>query len=56
MFDALYAHKPCVVKHKGIVYHFYCAVDKNNYRGIAVATSKEVGKSSLRFDTTEKRK
>lgn len=55
-FDALYAHKPCVVKHKGIVYHFYCAVDKNNCRGIAVATSKEVGKSSLRFDTTEKRK
>lgn len=53
-YDALYAHKPCVVKHKGIVYHFYCAVSKDNNRGIAVATSKEIGKSTLHFETTVK--
>jgi predicted GH43/DUF377 family glycosyl hydrolase len=38
-YDAKYAHKPFVVKWKGVVYHFYCAVDKNDKRGIAVATS-----------------
>jgi hypothetical protein len=48
-FDAQYAHKPCVVKYKGVVYHFYCAVDKAGRRGIAVATSKDMGKSSLEF-------
>ena len=48
-FDAQYAHKPCVVKHKGVVYHFYCAVDKQGNRGIAVATSKDMGKSKKRF-------
>jgi predicted GH43/DUF377 family glycosyl hydrolase len=40
-YDAKYAHKSYVVKYKGVVYHFYCAVDKNDNRGIAVATSKE---------------
>jgi predicted GH43/DUF377 family glycosyl hydrolase len=39
-YDAKYAHKPFVVKWKGVVYHFYCAVDKKDTRGIAVATSK----------------
>jgi hypothetical protein len=39
-YDAKYAHKPFVVKWKGVVYHFYCAVDKKDVRGIAVATSK----------------
>lgn len=48
-YDELYAHKAFVVKHKGIVYHFYCAVNKAEQRGIAVATSKSLGKSSLRF-------
>jgi hypothetical protein len=38
-YDAKYAHKPFVVKWKGVVYHFYCAVDKKDVRGIAVATS-----------------
>lgn len=38
-YDAKYAHKPYVVKWKGVVYHFYCAVDKKDTRGIAVATS-----------------
>ncbi len=39
-YDAKYAHKPYVVKWKGMVYHFYCAVDNKDTRGIAVATSK----------------
>jgi predicted GH43/DUF377 family glycosyl hydrolase len=41
-YDAKYAHKPFVVKWKGTVYHFYCAVDKKDTRGIAVATSKDM--------------
>ena len=48
-FDAQYAHKPCVVKHKGVVYHFYCAVDKHGNRGIALSTSKALGKSKIHF-------
>lgn len=48
-FDELYAHKPFVVKWKGVVYHFYCAVNKKEQRGIAVATSKDIGKSELGF-------
>jgi predicted GH43/DUF377 family glycosyl hydrolase len=47
-YDALYAHKSCVLKHNGVVYHFYNAVDKNESRGIAVATSRDLGKSSLK--------
>ena len=43
-YDAKYAHKSYVVKWKGIVYHFYCAVDNKDVRGIAVATSKELRK------------
>ncbi|MCA5004720.1 glycoside hydrolase family 130 protein [Sphingobacterium bovistauri] len=48
-YDVKYAHKSFVIKHKGIVYHFYCAVDKDDNRGIAVATSKDIGKSKLKF-------
>ncbi|MBE7169400.1 MAG: glycosylase [Williamsia sp.] len=48
-YDDLYAHKSYVVKYKGVVYHFYCAVNKGEQRGIAVATSKDMGKSSLEF-------
>ena len=43
-YDAKYAHKPFVVKRKGVVYHFYCAVDNKDIRGIAVATSKDLKK------------
>jgi hypothetical protein len=32
-----------------VVYHFYCAVNKNDQRGIAVATSKDLGKSEVHF-------
>lgn len=48
-YDEQYAHKPFVIKHQEIVYHFYCAVDAKNRRGIAVATSKDLGKSQLEF-------
>lgn len=48
-FDNQYAHKPFVIKYKGIIYHFYCAVDQKGNRGIAVATSTDLGKSELNF-------
>ena len=48
-YDELYAHKSFVLKHKGVVYHFYCAVNKKDQRGIAVATSKDLGKGKLEF-------
>ena len=40
-YDATYAHKPWVIKHNGVVYHFYCAVG-NKGRGIALATSTKM--------------
>lgn len=40
-WDAQYAHKPWVLKHNGVVYHFYCAVG-NEGRVIALATSKDL--------------
>ena len=40
-FDVPYAHKPCVLKWKGVVYHFYTAVG-NKGRVIALATSKPI--------------
>lgn len=40
-YDQTYAHKPWVVKHDGIVYHFYNAVGDQG-RCIALATSKEI--------------
>lgn len=46
-FDARYAHKSSVVKHNGIVYHFYTATDTGNRYRIAVATSKDLGQSAL---------
>ncbi|ALJ01745.1 glycosylase (plasmid) [Rufibacter tibetensis] len=49
-YDEQYAHKSFVVKHKGVVYHFYNAVNKKEQRGIAVATSKDMGKSKLTFN------
>ena len=46
-WDDRYAHKPCIIKWNGTVYHFYCAVNKSNHRGIALATSQDKGKSKL---------
>lgn len=44
-FDKQFAHKPWVLKHDGIVYHFYCAVGTEG-RVIALATSKDLRPSS----------
>lgn len=41
-YDAKYSHKSAVIKTNGIVYHYYCAVDKNGHRTIALATSKDL--------------
>jgi predicted GH43/DUF377 family glycosyl hydrolase len=40
-WDKTYAHKPWVVKHEGVVYHYYCAVG-NQGRVIALATSRDL--------------
>ena len=48
-YDNMFAHKSCVVKWNGTVYHFYCAVNDAEQRGIALATSKHLGKSTLHF-------
>ncbi len=40
-FDETYAHKPWLLKHNGVVYHFYCCVGDAG-RTIAVATSNPV--------------
>ncbi|HYG21802.1 MAG TPA: glycosylase [Verrucomicrobiae bacterium] len=42
-FDTPFAHKPWLIKHDGVVYHFYCAVGgKNHHRTIALATSRDL--------------
>jgi len=41
--DETFAHKPSVIYHEGMLYHFYCAVSgkyPNETRGIAVARSR----------------
>lgn len=48
-YDGRFAHKSFVVKYKGVVYHYYCAVNPQDQRGIAVATSKDLGTSTLHF-------
>lgn len=42
-WDTPFAHKPWLVKHEGVVYHFYCSVGKK-VRTIALATSRDVTK------------
>jgi len=44
-WDAEFAHKPWILKHDGVVYHFYCAVG-NQGRAIALATSRPMTESS----------
>lgn len=39
-WDKQFAHKPWVIKHDGVVYHYYCAVGEEG-RVIALATSRE---------------
>jgi predicted GH43/DUF377 family glycosyl hydrolase len=44
-YDTPFAHKPWVIKHEGVVYHFYCAVGgKTQHRTIALATSRDFKK------------
>lgn len=40
-WDKQFAHKPWVIKHDGVVYHFYCAVGDQG-RVIALATSRDL--------------
>jgi predicted GH43/DUF377 family glycosyl hydrolase len=42
-WDTPFAHKPWLIKHEGVVYHFYCSVGgKEQHRTIALATSKDL--------------
>ncbi|MBO6189161.1 MAG: beta-galactosidase, partial [Prevotella sp.] len=54
-YDEMFAHKSYVVKHDGVVYHFYCAVNNDQQRGIAVATSVPMGRSAVRFPAPERK-
>lgn len=49
LYDEMFAHKSCVVKSDGVVYHFYCAVNNQGQRGIALATSTPMGVSEVNF-------
>jgi predicted GH43/DUF377 family glycosyl hydrolase len=40
-WDRTFAHKPWLLKHDGVVYHFYCAVGDEG-RVIALATSRDL--------------
>lgn len=40
-WDRTYAHKPWLIRHRGVTYHFYCAVGDEG-RVIALATSKDL--------------
>ncbi|TWT29761.1 Glycosyl hydrolases family 43 [Posidoniimonas corsicana] len=40
-WDKTFAHKPWLIKHNGVVYHFYCAVGGKK-RTLALATSKDL--------------
>jgi predicted GH43/DUF377 family glycosyl hydrolase len=43
-WDKTFAHKPWLLKHDGVVYHFYCAV-AGDARTIALATSVDMRKN-----------
>jgi predicted GH43/DUF377 family glycosyl hydrolase len=43
-WDKQYAHKPWIIKYKGVVYHYYCAVGSEG-RVIALATSQDMKNS-----------
>jgi len=40
-YDDLHAHKPFVVKHQGVFYHYYCSCGRGE-RTIALATSRPI--------------
>ena len=49
----MYTLPTCVIEYKGVVYHYYCGVNNNDQRGIAVAVSKPMGKSEVHFPAPE---
>jgi len=51
-YDETFAHKPWLIKHDGIVYHFYCAVGDQK-RNIALATSKDLSSKREGFRAEE---
>lgn len=53
-YDNMFAHKAYVIKHDGVVYHFYNAVDKSGNRAIALATSVDLGKSEMDYIRNKK--
>jgi len=52
-WDRAHAHKPWVICHDGVVYHFYCAVGEQG-RAIALATSKDLRADFQRPKTTRR--
>jgi predicted GH43/DUF377 family glycosyl hydrolase len=48
--DEKYAHKPSIISHRGTLYHFYCAVSKQDRRGISVALSSPVQDGAGRIE------
>lgn len=54
-YDEMFAHKSYVVKYDGVVYHFYCAVNNDGQRGIAVATSVPMGRAAVHFPMPERK-
>ncbi len=44
-YDRVHAHKPWIIKHNGVVYHFYCAVGDSG-RGLALATSRKLDRAN----------
>jgi hypothetical protein len=51
-WDKTFAHKPWMIKHEGVVYHFYCAVSKEGGRVLALATSKDLKAKSVPSEAT----
>jgi len=48
-WDQQYAHKPWVIRHDGVVYHFYCAVgDQGRVIGLATSKDLKVASSSVK--------
>lgn len=44
-YDDKYCHKPCIILHEGVYYHFYTAVqarEEGHYRAIGLATSQRL--------------
>jgi len=53
-WDTPFAHKPWLIKHNGVVYHFYCSVGgKEQHRAIAVATSKDFSERGREKSATD---